>query len=392
MANDLQYFSPELWSARTQVLLKNNLVAGAICNTEERSTLTYGDRVHRPYHSEVYSQDYTKGTAVTTLDVSTTDEYLDVDTTRVVPLYVDKVDDIQNKYKTMDLLSERSAYELRDYIDRTVLNQYSSAALGNSTAWTLSTSNIAQAFSEAKASLFNNGTEETRPWFAVMDPDTVSVIEQYFSANGFRKMDETLEMGYGLGAYLGDWLGLKCFKSQNVPSVMTYTYSNDPSNTTTLIINGVTFTFANSIGTSAGYVLIDGGSDVDVTIGTNLVAAINGTTPGSKYYPLSASDRAKLTRRGVTASYSAGSNVLTITANGKLTLGGTQDNVTAGTQLLYPLVGQMGAIDLVIQKDINVEYKDVPDKLGTNILTWVLFGKKVFNEGAQRLYALKKNA
>jgi len=396
MANDLQHFSSELWSARVQNLLKNNLVSGAIANTEERSTLIYGDRIRRPYHSELYAQDYTKGTAATILDVSTTDEYLDVDQAKILPIYVDDIDDIQNKYKTMDKLSMRAAYELRDLVDRACLAEVANAGLYNSTAWTLATNNIVQALSEAKAALVNNGCESNAPWYAVLDPDTVSIIEQYFSANGFRKQDETLVNGYGLGGYMGDFLGLKCFQSQNVKSTATLVYSDDPTNATTLIINGVTFTFVSSLGTTAGNVLIDAGSDVDVTLGTNLVAAINGTTAGSIYYPLAAADRAKLKRRGVTATYAASTNTLTITAAGKMTIGGTQDTCTSSTQVLDLPMGQMGNFDLVMQKDVKSEFArttgDTSPKLGTNILTWALYGKKTFVEGAQRMYRLRKTA
>lgn len=392
MSNSLTYFSPQIWSARVQILLKNNLVGAAVSNTEERASLNYGYRVHRPYHSEVYADDYTKGTTPTILDVSATDEYLDVDQAKIIPLYLDDIDKIQNKYATMDLLSERSAYQLRDTIDKKVLAEVSNAALGNSTAITLATNNVAQSFSEAKASLFNNGVEENKPWFAVVTPDTVSIIEQYFASNGFRRQDETMDGGYGLASYLGEWLGLKMFKSQNVPHSIDIVYSDDPTTTTTLIINGVTFTFLASIGTTAGAVLIDGGSDVDVTIGTNLVAAINGTTAGTKYYPLSDANRAKLKRANVYASYVAGTNTLTITAGGKMTIAGTQDTATVGTQTNTSIIGQMGCIDLVLQSDVRAEFKRDPYKPGTHIQTWALYGVKTFNEGAQRMYKLYLNA
>ena len=108
MANNLgagQGFSPELWSARVQILRKNNLVAGAICNTEERSTLTYGTRVHRPIRSQVFAQPYTKGTQATTQDISSSDEYLDITQANIIPIYLDDIDRIQNTYKTTMLVN-----------------------------------------------------------------------------------------------------------------------------------------------------------------------------------------------------------------------------------------------------------------------------------------------
>ena len=129
-----------------------------------------------------------------------------------------------------------------------------------------------------------------------------------------------------------------------------------------------------------------------VTIGTNLVAAINGTAVGSIYIQLSAADRAKLEAQNVTASYVAGTNTLTITAAGKMTLGGTQTLGVAGTQTMSLMIGQMGAIDLVIQKDVMIHEDRVTDgRQGVNLTTFALYGTKMFREGAQRTYKLTAN-
>lgn len=394
MANNIgpNLLSPQLWSGRTQYLLKNTLVLGAIANTEERPTLVYGYRVHRPYTGDVYAMTYSKGVAPTFQDMTATDEYLDVDQAKIIPMYLDDIDMIQNKYSTLDKYSERMAYQMRNAIDQKGLAEVSNALLANSAAVTLSTSNIGQYFSEAKAALRNNGVEDTKPWYAVVDPDTVALIEQTFMFNGFKVSDDALVNGYGSRTYLGKWQGLNVFESQNLPHTVGITFTDDPTGDTTLIINGVTFTFKASLGTTAGNVLIDGGSDVDVTIGTNLVAAINGTTPGSIYYPLAASDRAKLAAQGVTASYVAATNVLTLTAAGKITLGGTQDKGTAGTQTASLIIGQMGAIDLVIQKDVTTKIMEVTDgRQGRNITTFALYGTKMFREGQQRTYKMTIN-
>lgn len=180
------------------------------------------------------------------------------------------------------------------------------------------------------------------------------------------------------------------FKSQNLPTTVDIVWSDDPTTTHTLIINGVTFTFIATLAGVAGQVLIDAGSDVDVTIGTNLVAAINGTAVGTKYVQLSNANRAKLASQGVTASYEASTNTLTITAAGKMTIAGTQTTGVVGTQTMTMPVGQMGAIDLVLQKDVETEILRVTDgRKGYNITTFDLYGTKMFREGAQRTYKFK---
>ena len=72
MANNLDAFSPEYWSARTQRLLKKKLIAREIASMEEQATLRDGDMVHRPYYSDVVVNNYTKGVDVTVQDVSAT--------------------------------------------------------------------------------------------------------------------------------------------------------------------------------------------------------------------------------------------------------------------------------------------------------------------------------
>jgi hypothetical protein len=395
MANNIgpDLLSPQLWSPRMQILLKKNLVAGAIANTEERATLTYGYRVHRPYHGDVYAQTYTKGTVPSFQDMTATDEYLDVDQAKIIPLFIDDIDSVQNKYDALNKYTTRSSYRMKDSIDKKFLAVLAAgAALGNSSAVSLDTTNVVKYTSESKAALFNNGTEEDAPWYMVVDGDTVSTIEQTLNFAGFKVSDDTLVNGYGLGAYLGDWQGLKMFKSQNLPSTVSIVFSDDPTATKTLIINGVTFTFVASLGTTPGNVLIDGGSAVDVTIGTNLVAAINNGTAGTTYYQLSAADRAKLENANVVASYVAGTNTLTLTAAGKMVIGGDQDTGTVGTQTMKLLVGKIGGGDLVIQKEPSLEILRATDgRRGYIATTLALYGAKVFNEGAQRTYALTVN-
>lgn len=390
IGNDL--LSPQVWSARLQFLLKNSLVGAAIANTEERAGLTYGYRVHRPYTGDVYAVTYTRDTAPTFQNLVATDEYLDVDQAKIIPWYVDDIDSIQNKYSAMDAYVTRSSYQMRNTIDQTILAQVTNAALSNSAAFTPSTSNIFQKFSEAKAALFNNGVEDNKSWYAVVDGDTVSVIEQVLGFNGFKISDDVLENGWGIANYLGNWMGLEMFRSQNLPSTVDVVWSNDPSDAETFIVNGVTFTFKGTLGSTAGQVLIDAGSDVDVTIGTNLVAAINGTAVETKYIQLSDGDRAKLASQRVTASYVTGTNTLTITAAGKITLGGTQTLGVAGTQTMSLMLGQMGNVDLVIQKDVSVRMQRVTDgRQGENATTFALFGTKMFREGAQRTYKMTIN-
>jgi hypothetical protein len=391
MANSIGdgLLSPALWSARIQHLLHNSLISGAIANTEERAGLKFGYRVHRPYTGDVYAMDYTRDTVPTFQDMVATDEFLDVDQAKIVPLYLDDIDDIQNKYNAMNQYATRSAYQLRNDIDQTVLAQVTNALLSNSAAVSLTTSNVFQKFSEAKAAMFNNGVEDMKPWYAAIDGDTVSVIEQTLAFNGFRVSDDVMVNGWGIANYLGDWAGLHMYRTQNLPTALDVVWSNNPTNAQTFILNGVTFTFVSSLGSTAGNVVLDGA--VDNTM-ASLVLAINGGAVGSVYVQLSDSDRAKLAAQGVTASYDAGTNTLSIAAAGKMTLTGDFSNGVKGTQTMDLMIAQMGNVDLVIQDEVDVRISRVTDGRQGQIATaFTLYGTKMFREGAQRTYKMTIN-
>jgi hypothetical protein len=123
MGNNLSAFTPEYWSARTQRLLKKKLIAREIANFEEQSTLRDGDMVHRPYYSDVVVNDYTKGVDVTVQDVSATDEYLVVNKSKEVTVYIDAIDVKQNKYDAANKYIDRMTYALKKDIDGAFLKE-----------------------------------------------------------------------------------------------------------------------------------------------------------------------------------------------------------------------------------------------------------------------------
>lgn len=80
---------------------KKNLVAMAICDTSEKSGLSSGDTIHKPYSSEVVGQAYTKGTPFTVQDVSAVDDTLTVNVVRVTPFYIDDVKNLFSLLKNV---------------------------------------------------------------------------------------------------------------------------------------------------------------------------------------------------------------------------------------------------------------------------------------------------
>lgn len=55
----------------------------------------------------------------------------------------------------------------------------------------------------------------------------------------------------------------------------------------------------------------------------------------------------------------------------------------------YFYVGRKGMISLIIQQDVKMEIKDVPDKLGRNFIPWVVYGAGALHQNKKRFISVK---
>ncbi|MCP3684649.1 MAG: hypothetical protein GY861_18435 [bacterium] len=392
MANDFSNFSPELWSRRIQAFLSRTLVSRVVANMEEQAGLTYGDVIHRPYASSnaLSVNDYTKGTAVTAQDISTTDESLSINIEKESTFYVDKHDEKQNKYNTPLIFADRAAYQLRNEIDGDFLDEISNAFdsiddgdIGGTagTAITLTTSNVIETFSSAQEKLLNNNVETDKAWYAVISPKVGNVIQQSAIASGFNVADTTFKNGYA-----GDFLGWKMLMSNNVRHTVSLGLATNPSENDTVVINGITFTF-NATPSGAGSINIGGTAAESVD---NIVACINQTgTADTDYIALSTDNQNKLKNSRVIAT--DGTTAMTLTASGQMTCSDTLTDTSDGfaAQVAHNYLARQGATDLVMQIAPTIQKNKSPLKTGYNYLTHDLYGIKTFVEGAQRMVDLQ---
>lgn len=382
MANDITNFIPELWSARIQKLREKMLVAKAICNFEEQAGLSFGDRVHRPTAPDFVVNDYVRNTDVTLQDVTTGDDYMDIDRSKEVSFYIDKLDAKQSKYDVEMESVKRATYQIKNEMDGYVLRQvinatYSADAAQNGgsagTPATLAPSTTVQFFENAKAILRTANVEDDRPWYAVVTPKVVSVIAQTFVGAGFNLADSALKNGYK-----GDAFGLKIYESTNVLHSQTATCVSVVEDNT-LTVAGVTFTAKNSP-SAAG--TVDVGAD-DTTMAANFAAAINGGAgAGTAYVDITAANRNKLKAAGIRASSALG--VLTVYGSGEFVMSKVGAPITLGTLTANCEIGRMGSTDLVVQMNPEVQKNKDPKKSGYNWLIIDIYGSKKFTEGANR--------
>jgi len=379
MPNNLDAFSPEYRSARTQRLLKKKLIAREIASMEEQATLRDGDMVHRPYYSDVVVNNYTKGVDVTVQDVVATDEYLVVNKSKEATVYIDEIDVKQNKYDAANKYIDRMTYALRKDIDGAFLKEVINAeyqmddgdmggTAGNPV--TVSVANVFSLFTYTEAKMNANDIEDTKPWFFVITPEVKAAIQQTNLVNWFNQADAALRGTLKGMGYLGTWGNFNIFVSNNVAHSNKVTVSSLAASDT-LTINGVTITF-KAAPAAAG--------ECKPTMAA-LEGMLNGVmATAGDYVEFSAADRAKLIAAGISA-IDDGTDV-TILSNGTTTY--AQSGVTLGGEVAHCWAGQYGCTDMVIQKDVAVQKNKEPKKTGYNYLCWTLYGIKTFTEGAKR--------
>lgn len=384
MVQNLDAFIPELWSRRIQYLTRNALVATQICSFEEQPDLKYGDRIHRPYPNDLMVNDYVKYTDTVQQDLVGTDEYLDIDQSKEISFAIDEVDWIQMKYDLENSYVERAAYRLANDIDGKVLSEVGNADiscdasdLGSSGDIALSTSNCLNAIMTAWAKLTANGCEMDKTWALVVSPKTASVIAQTVAQDWFSLADLALKNGYA-----GNFAWYNVYSSNNVAHERTISFSSVVA-TDAITVAGVTFTFVSS-SPSAAWDVLKGANDAAAL--TNLAAAINGAAgAGTTYVEVSAADRAKL--KGVRANLNGSTGVLT--TSGAVVVSTEDSTITVGNATEHAMLCRPGAIDLVMQQNIDVRRTPLPKQKADYYIISCLYGVKTFKEGEERMVDIK---
>lgn len=399
MANTLTAMSPTYWSKRMGYKLYKTNIFRSIASFEEKATLSDGQEVDRPYRSNIRTQAYTKGTALTAQDLTATSDKLQVNTVRAALFYIDNIDKIQNKYSAANLWADEAAIRLANDIDAAFLYQavsdthtVSGQGVGASDSIddgdlagtagngiTLTTSNILNLFGKINRKLDAQNVPRSERFFA-MSPQVYDVLWQYIAGKESLLGDKTGENGN-----VGSYAGLQLYLTNNLTGSANWVPANNPSDGDTITINSITFTFVSSIGTTAGNVLI--GANTAATL-DNLVALINapGTTT-AQGVALSAANQ-DVVKDWVAVD---GTTYVEVRAKGAsyLTVSGSDgtDVWTAAKQIQHNLAGRKKAIDCVIQKEPSVEMASTVSagKSGMNILPLTLFGVKTFNQGKNEI-------
>lgn len=397
----------EVMSKRMQRIHHKIDVFRAVASFEERSNLVKGDTVHRLKKTLPNVQNYTRGTAMTIGVHKETDESLVVNSSIVAPFYVDDLDQLQFNFKYQMEFGKDMAIRLGNYIDGQVLGEILNATLSaiddlklNPSTGTsgngvlLSTGNIQKVFSTAQR-ILTKGKISMQDRYCVLGPEMLQALLDYLSGKN-TPMSDTIGLNGRIEG--GVYYGMELYVSNATAWTGTVGIATQPTDGDTVVINGVTFTFKTTLGSTAGNVLIGGSASA---ANTNLAALINtpqtttangvaidGTTD------LGTGFSALASLGGITAVAAATSVAVTSKGNGAITvssvLAAGSDGWNVATEIEHIMFGKKQAVDIVIQQEPKIEVKDVPDKLGKNIIPWTLFGIKTFREGALQMVDFKR--
>lgn len=383
------------FSPMFQDILTKSLIGMKVANTRLQAELSWGTTVQRNIldMSNTQVRDVVRYSDRTIGSISDSSETIVVNKQKAVDFALDNWDQLQMKpLQVGENAGKQCALKLRRYIDADILaetlNGYDSfddgdiaGTAGNAIA--LTTTNMAQVFSELQAKLLANNIEENGDLCLVIDPYVASIINQTIIGKEIALTDLTLKNGYA-----GPLLGFKTYISNNLTFTGILTLTEIPVDGNTVTIAGVTFTFKDTLGASAGNVHI-GSSAADAQ--ANLILAVNGGAVGTEYVALSAADRAKLTDLRVVATSVGTTMVIKATGSGRLAVSETITHATDvwSKKMLHCYAGKAKSIDVVVQQDVMPEPRKEAKQKTVNMLTDALYGLKTFADGAQNFLDLQ---
>lgn len=376
---------------RAQKNLYSYSVANFICEVDRTSMGT----IYNPFTSLPGVQDGTVSSA--SYNIANYDA--DADTLQVNRRadVAEHVNSYDWKSVNYDLIGDRGmnfGKTIAQTIDRSVLaNAVGNGGFalgdggtdGSTTPWTSSNSVIDDIVNATIENVdINDGHGEKK--FMVVSPREASDLRSFMQNNGFNTADDAIKNGI---PFVGTtFSGVDIYQTNNLRNTVTLGLATNPTDGDTITINGVTFTFVATLGTTAGNVHI--GTAVDNTRLT-LANAINGTTyPGDTdvassatdgFVALSEADQYKLARLNITATDSAGADTMAITADGTLTVAETlTDGTDAWTSVRrYLVAGNYGSMFLALPTaGMDFHEKEVSAKAGVELFMEQFYNRTIW--------------
>ena len=312
---------------------------------------------------------------------------LTMDLVPIVSWAYDDVDKLKDSWDVLARVDTNSVYKLKQQMEGDFFSQYASARYRNATPTAvLSTSTAYSTVSAAVATLVHAGVNPDEIC-VVVDAFTADMLAQQAISSTFTLSDSSFQRGYTGQKIAGAML----YRNQNLTATYTFDIATQPTAGDTITINGVTFTFVSSIGTTPWNILIE--TDANTTCGY-LINAINQASTGvaqsgagTKFIPLTDDNADFLT--GMTAT--DGTNLFTmVSKHGYRPVSSNMTNASNDWQAVYThaLVMAKGAFSVAYRRGLQTDKRPIATSLEYNYSNYLLWGKTVTVEGAKKAYDL----
>ena len=386
-------FRPEFDNSY-QELFQKTLVSSQIANTRFKSTLRFGETIERVAYdiSGVVVRDVTRGAASTIDTVTDSSELLTVNIEKEAVFHISDGEVTQaGPLNPGEVIGGKIAHKVSQNLDYQVFSEVRNAAntfdtgdlttlSSSGTPITPSATTIPQMTTRMAAKLrYAENQEVSTNMALVVDSYLAADIEQYLMGKDIDIAGSVFKNGYA-----GVVRNAVMYVSENLQGEVTQVVDVATADEVVTIL-GVTFT-AKATPSTAGEFDIAGSADAQGAIMADMING-TGTPSATSYIELSAANRAILTNAQVVATYTAATDILTVTAAGRLIY--STDMSGAVVKWLNCYFGKKGAIDLVVQDLSPVDMRKTDDRRGTNVFSSLLAGIKTFADGSVKFLRVK---
>jgi len=251
MANTMIY--KEDWSVKLQETLDAPTFWKDVCRVDYSTTRV----LHNPYQTKSSASSYVRGAQYSFADFTITDDNVNINTTFVIPEFIDRADLAQTGYDMQMERAQRQGEEILLTVEEGFTGDYASLTLFDNTELGGSAGDIVATASniddviraiEKKIYSASGGRELTRNGaFVIWDPKRFELVRSFAMANGFNTSDQALmATASGIGGF--NYMGFTHYVSN---SLVTET-------STTHIIAGVKNMYHLGIlSTTFGQIIVD---------------------------------------------------------------------------------------------------------------------------------------
>lgn len=380
MSNDIQYLKKQKYLNKIEENLHMGLVMNDVAEDVSGNFDGNGSTLNLPSVAYMQTQNYTPYTSVTFRDITSGNSQLVIDKFPMVPFKYDRIDEALDSYDVLERADSDSSYKLKQKMESDFWAQYTNARFGNGTAAALTSSTAFNIVSTGLSTLSSLGIKKS-DMFIALDAYMIQAVGENAISSTFALSDYSFERGY-IGRMLSS---APIYQADCLSGTTALDLATNPSDGDTFTWKSLTFTMKTVLGTTAGNILIGAAA---TNSRDNIVAALTNAAGAGTTYVAFSQDLQDLLY-GTSATNTANTVAITCTS-GYYPFSSTFTNASNDFQAYtaYALIGQRGAIKVAYRNGLQMDVTPTSDNLVRNYFVYGMWGLKVTDQGAKRLYKL----